>query len=106
MFEFELFDLLKLCLLAYFVYAIATSFFNKGKVKPRFNSNNRDRLYKRLMHSSYDVIADLEPDDKELFKTTFENTVVNAQRVQLIKEPIPPKSHSRRVSFHSNVKPL
>ena len=38
------------------------------------------------MYANYDVIKDLDEEEKELMKNTFENTVKNAEKIMIEKK--------------------
>jgi hypothetical protein len=47
------------------------------------NTDLRQRLYRRFIFANFDVIKDLDPEEKNIMQKTFENTVKNAQRVDI-----------------------
>ncbi|EAR94700.2 transmembrane protein, putative (macronuclear) [Tetrahymena thermophila SB210] len=102
----HIFDLIKIGLLAYFVIIIIMTFNNKSKVKSqRFNSNHRERLYKRFVYSNFEIMRDLDQEEIQLMQETFENTVKNASKPEQVKQPsFATKKKNKRVSFHKNTK--
>ncbi|KAL4471533.1 hypothetical protein ABPG74_008426 [Tetrahymena malaccensis] len=102
----HIFDLIKIGLLAYFVIIIIMTFNNKSKVKSqRFNSNHRERLYKRFVYSNFEIMRDLDQEEIQLMQETFENTVKNASKPEQVKQPsFASKKKNKRVSFHKTTK--
>lgn len=54
------FDAVKLILVAYLIFALVRAYLNRGKIKPRFGTNHRDRISKRFYYSQYDFLRDLD----------------------------------------------
>ncbi|KAL4511762.1 hypothetical protein ABPG72_012607 [Tetrahymena utriculariae] len=102
----HIFDLIKIGLLAYFVIIIIMTFNNKSKAKSqRFNSNHRERLYKRFVYSNFEIMRDLDQEEIQLMQETFENTVKNASKPDQVKQPsFATKKKNKRVSFHKTTK--
>ena len=67
--------MVKIGLLVYFVLLLFLTVCNR---KPPAVSSTRERLYKRFLYANYDLLKDIDEDEKKLMTITFENTVKNA----------------------------
>lgn len=75
----HIFDLIKIAFLFYFILLLLLSICGKRIQSKDSLGNTRERLYKRFLFANYDIIRDLDEEEKKVMTQTFENTVKNAK---------------------------